>query len=98
MKSIFIVFLSIFSITSSFANSEVINSTEIENIEINSELDDEPALTEFPMETLIPPMATCTVNIDIELDNGTTIVGEITIEGISRIKCLALRIGVWWHS
>lgn len=93
MKYLCIILLSLLSLNSSFANSEVIRK---DNVEIYSEIDEKLETTKSTPESTATPERTCTISVYTELDNGTIIEGEVTIEGISLLKCWGLHIYDWF--
>lgn len=99
MKYLCILLLSVLSLNSSFANSEVIRN---DKLEIYSETDEKletteaTEITEITTESTTAPTRTCTISVYTELDNGTVIEGEVTIEGISLLECWGLHIYDWF--
>lgn len=53
----------------------------------------------LPQENdIIVLLKECTVKFDVELEDGTTITGEITFSDVSWWDCTKMKFGAWWAS
>ena len=79
-----IAILSVF--TFSFASNGMINDNE-PKIEAQT-------IIENPLQT--DELKDCTVRLDFELSDGTTIQGEITFVDVSWWSCTKMQLAAWW--
>ena len=79
-----IAILSVF--TFGFASNGMINDNE-PKIEAQT-------IIENPLQT--DELKDCTVRLDFELSDGSTIQGEITFVDVSWWSCTKMQFGAWW--
>ena len=84
-KVIVIAILSVF--TFGFASNGIINDYE-QNTEVQTLIDN-------PIQT--DDLKDCTVRLDFELSDGTTIQGEITFVDVTWWQCTKMQLAAWWE-
>ena len=92
MKKLTFVLIVFSFITFSFASTGISN-------ENNSSIAEAAKTTESSIQnsensTLLKD---CTVRLDFELEDGTTIQGELTFVDVSWWDCTKMQLGAWWY-
>jgi hypothetical protein len=91
MKKTILIIALICSSLSNFASSEIVN----ENISL-TDINEQPINISFQNPKSFTSFKDCTVRLDFELADGSTIEGEITFEDVSWWECSKMQLGAWW--
>ena len=91
MKKLFALAIILSVFTLGFASNGMINESEVK-IEAQQ-------IIENPMQTneLSNLTKDCTVRLDFELSDGTTIQGEITFVDVTWWQCTKMQLAAWWE-
>lgn len=92
MKKLSILLLVCIFVTSSFASNFISYKNNDRRLEVVNTTEN---LAETSENSIL--LKDCTVSLDFELEDGTTIQGEITFVDVSWWDCTKMQLAAWWE-